>query len=202
MNYAIEHQYEQFNYLITTPRKKVIKYSLVRVIHGLVLVRLGKHEYTVEAGEAMWIPFDCLCSLSFFPGSKVQQVHFSARLTDSFPSQAGYVELNDLTVALLDRLATKTSSVEHSQDMLTVVRNEIGTLKPLLSLNLLSQAISSWQPDSDSSLARDVLMVLTVREAKKRIQSGQKKAVVIEQLFAGNAEECEQIALLVLGEDF
>lgn len=66
MNYAIQSETRHYPYLEVSARKRALKHSLIRVEQGLLLFRLGKHEYAVEKGQTLWIPFDCLCGLTFF----------------------------------------------------------------------------------------------------------------------------------------
>ncbi|WP_295891404.1 hypothetical protein [uncultured Vibrio sp.] len=206
MNYAVQHQITHYDFLTTTPRKKIIKHSLVRVIEGLALVRLGKNEYALHKGESIWIPLDCLCSVTFFPASKIQSIDFSSRLNLSFPTSSGQVKPNDLLAALLDQLKQEEQSAEEQstddylQAILSLVKLEVTKLSPKLKLDRFSQAVTSWQPLQSSSLDAQVQLALLIREAKKRTLSGQKKPLIAEQLFAGNEKECDQVATLILGQ--
>ncbi|MFA0520545.1 AraC family transcriptional regulator, partial [Vibrio sp. 10N.222.55.E8] len=63
----------------------------------------------VEPGQSVWIPYDCLTSLTYFPNTQINRVDFSVRLTDTFPKQAGYITQTNLSLALLEKLeATKS----------------------------------------------------------------------------------------------
>jgi len=199
MNFAVEFTSPTFSHLVLTPRKKVLKHSLIQVSQGLALVKLGKNEYAVEPGETIWIPFDCLVSISYFPNTVINKVDFSVRLTDNFPSQAGYVQQTALTKALIDKLATGTNNEQATQELLAVLKQEVLALNPLLSETLLSERFNQWNLD-DSPLSQEHTLVMVMREAKKRLLSGQKKEKVIEELFASKEEEFEQLCLLVFGE--
>ncbi len=48
MNYAIQSETRHYPYLEVSARKRALKHSLIRVEQGLLLFRLGKHEYAVE----------------------------------------------------------------------------------------------------------------------------------------------------------
>lgn len=200
MNYAIEHHAAFYTYLVTTPRKKALKHSLIRVTEGLMLFRLGKNEYAAEQGESIWIPFDCLCALTFFPGTRIERVDISVRNRTPLPSQAGYIKPTELSHALLNRLAQPKLGAEFQHDVLHLLLHEISQFSPLLYSSDLSHAISYWHPDGDERLSRTHQLVLTIREAKKRMQSGEKPERVIEALFNGNQEEFEQLYPLVTGE--
>ncbi|MEZ9442212.1 AraC family transcriptional regulator [Vibrio sp. 10N.222.54.F12] len=207
MNFAIEYTSAYFSHLVITPRKKVLKHSLVSVQSGLGLIKLGKQEYAVEPGQSVWVPYDCLTSLTYFPNTQINRVDFSVRLTDSFPRQAGYVTQTNLSSALLEKLevtksrSVKTNNTEQAfKDMLTVLKQEVLAFKPLLCESALSQRFNQWNVD-DSNLPQEHTLVMVMREAKKRMQSGQKRTLVIDDLFSGKEEEFEQLCMLVFGED-
>lgn len=179
MNFAIEYASAYFSHLVITPRKKVLKHSLVSVQSGLVLIKLGKQEYAVEPGQSVWIPHDCLTSLTYFPNTQVNRVDFSIRLTDSFPRQAGYITQTNLSSALLEKLEqtkARTSNANNTEqafkDMLSVLKQEVLSFKPLLCESALSQRFNQWNID-DSNLPQEHTLVMVMREAKKRMQSGQ-----------------------------
>ncbi len=50
------------------------------------------------------------------------------------------------------------------------------------------------------NLSKEMMLVLSLREAKKKMQSGIKRDAVIDEFFAGREEEFEQLAMLVMGE--
>ncbi|PKF76863.1 AraC family transcriptional regulator [Vibrio sp. vnigr-6D03] len=200
MNYAVEHQNTVYSFLVTTPRKKRLKHSIIYVESGLVLVKLGKNEYAVEQDSAIWLPIDCLTSVTFVPGSTVSQIDFSVRLQDKFPTQAGFVSLPPVSKAILEKLSQQKLKDEEINNLLDVIRDESRTLRPLLDMSPLSMQISQWSADEESSLSKELLLVLSLREAKKKMQSGTKRNVVIDEFFAGREEEFEQLAMLVMGE--
>ncbi|TKF04559.1 AraC family transcriptional regulator [Vibrio kanaloae] len=206
MNFAIEYTSAYFSHLVITPRKKVLKHSLVSVQSGLVLIKLGKQEYTVEPGQSIWIPYDCLTSLTYFPNTQINRVDFSIRLTDSFPRQAGYITQTNLSLALLEKLdltkshASSANNTDQAcKDMLSVLKQEVLSFKPLLYESALSLRFNQWSID-DSNLPQEHTLVMVMREAKKRMQSGQKRSLVIDDLFSGKEEEFEQLCMLVFGE--
>jgi len=200
MNFAVEHQHTHYSFLVTTPRKKKSKYSLIQVESGLVLVKLGKNEYALEQGAAIWLPFDCLTSISYLPNSEVSQVDFSIRLKDKFPTQAGFVNLPPVSKAILAKLLEHSVADDHKDNLLKVIRDEVKSLRPLLDMSPLSQKITQWSTDNDCDLSKELLLMLSLREAKKRMQSGVKREDVIKEYFGGCAEEFEQLSGLVMGE--
>ncbi|MGC9461498.1 hypothetical protein [Vibrio genomosp. F10] len=202
MHYAVQHHIAQYDFLTTTPRRQVIKHRLIRVLEGMMLVRLGKNEYAVKPGESIWIPLDCLNSLTFFPYSRVQSIDFSSRLDLKFPKKSGQITPDTLLASLLDQLAQDERSPEdaYQEALLTLVKFEAVNLAPALKLDGFSRLISSWQPLESTTLDAQIQIALLVREAKKRSMSGQKKALIVEQLFAGSENECDQVAALILGQ--
>lgn len=200
MHYAISHQISDIHFLSVTPRKKLMKHTLLSVDSGLVLVRLGKNEYAVKPGQAMWLPFDCLTSICCLPQTTMQTVELSCRVTSTLPKQAGYIELNELTQALLNRMATMTDEHQAKIDLLTVLRAEISLYSPQLELNELSEKISNWQPNVNSQLDQSIQVALRVREARKRLLSGQDKTKVVNELFSGSQDAYHAICQSVLGE--
>ncbi len=202
MHYAISHQSFEFPFLSTTPRKKVLKHSLICVKQGVMLVRLGKQEYAVEAGDDFWIPFDCLCALTFFPQTVIERVDFSVRLTNAFPSKAGYVEHTNLSTALIERLSKDTKMKDAVKDsMLDLVKHEVTNMQPLLLQTERSQQFTQWSPNDDADLPKDELLVMTMREARKRLLSGTSEDAMIEELFDGRDEEYHLLKQIVFGSD-
>ncbi len=200
MNFAIEHISAHFSHLVITPRKKVLKHSLVSVRSGLVLVKLGKQEYAVEKNQSIWIPFDCLTSLTYFPNTEIEQVDFSVRLSDAFPQQAGYIEHTALSKAVLDKLSSDKLSEEHQKNLLSVFKQESLAFKPTLSSSSLTEKVNMWSSE-EPTLNQEQTLVMMMREAKKRMQSGQKKPKVIDDLFAGKSEEFDLLSVLVFGHE-
>ncbi|MFW7526113.1 AraC family transcriptional regulator [Vibrio ostreicida] len=199
MHYAISHHHHDFQYLTITPRKRSLKHQLFRVEKGLALVRFGKSEYAVEPNQAVWIPIDALCSVTYFPQTSVQKIEVSCRVRLTLPKQGGYVRLNELCHALLNRLKMTDHDIQAQQRLLAVVQTELTTLKPQLKESRLTQLINLWSPHCDSSMPADLQLALTFREAHKRLQSGVKKKQVIADLFDNNERLYTQIEKTVLG---
>lgn len=132
MHYAISHQLLRQDFLHSTPRRKLLKHTLLYVRGGLVLVKLGKQEYAVEADHAFWLPFDTLCSITYFPNTAVQLVEVSCRVTSPLSKQGGYVALNELSQALINRLNDVDSDNDIRNDQLKVMRHELSTMQPKL----------------------------------------------------------------------
>ncbi|NVJ58354.1 MAG: AraC family transcriptional regulator [Vibrionaceae bacterium] len=201
MHYAISHQLLRQDFLHSTPRRKLLKHTLLYVRDGLVLAKLSKQEYAVEAGHTFWLPFDTLCSITFFPNTTVQLVEVSCRVTSPLPKQGGYVALNELSQALINRLHDIDNDNEIRNDQLRVMRHELSTMQPKLKESQLTRNINQWHRDCrDSALSSEQQLVLKVREANKMMLSGKKRAQVIELLFNGDDSAFGQLEALLLGK--
>ncbi|CAH1539502.1 cupin domain-containing protein [Vibrio harveyi] len=200
MNYAIEFHDANYPFLNVAARKKALKHSLLSVVEGLAIIKLGKHEYAIEPGQHFWIPQGCLSSLTFLPNTRVTRCDFSVRLTDAFAQQAGYVKLPVLLSALIEKLVMTKARSEHQLDLLAVVKHEVLTLKPMLTSSALTDSINKWKPGCESQIPIELCLVLTLREARKMKLSGKKQADIVAKLFNDNEEEYEQLCFLVFGE--
>lgn len=187
MHHAIDFRSQLDQFLVCTPRKKSLKHQLIKVTQGLVLVKLGKLEYALEAGQWFWLPFDTLVSLTYTPNTQTQNVFVSSRVLARFPRQAGFVEANELLTALINRLETITEHRDQQISLLNVVQQELVSLKPKLTESPLTQQFNQWRADKPSSLSSELKLVLRMREANKQMQSGQKRTAVVESLF--NSDE-------------
>ncbi|WP_045370633.1 hypothetical protein [Vibrio campbellii] len=200
MNYAIEFHDANYPFLNVAARKKALKHSLLSVVEGLAIIKLGKHEYAIEPGQHFWIPQGCLSSLTFLPNTRVTRCDFSVRLADAFAQQAGYVKPSALLSALIEKLVMTKARSEHQLDLLAVVKHEALTLKPMLTSSALTDSINKWKPGCDSQVSIELCLVLTLREARKMKLSGKKQSDIVAKLFNNNEEEYEQLCFLVFGE--
>ncbi|WCE32463.1 AraC family transcriptional regulator [Vibrio sp. SCSIO 43137] len=199
MNYAIEHRQSDNQHLVVTPRKKTVKHALLAVKSGLVLIRLGKNEYALQAGEAFWLPLDCLASVTYMPQTVCSEVTFSVRLSDNFSSQAGYIKLQSIASAAINKLQQGNISADYQSSLLQVLRFECAQLKPKLSVNALSEQISRWTENSNA-INPELVLALKVREARKRALSGAKRAAIVDELFAGSEQDYENLSAMILGK--
>lgn len=192
MNYAINIQHFVSKNLCTTARKRSIKHTLIHIYAGLVFVRLGKTDYVVRPQQSLWIPFDCLSSLTIVPGTELTQIEFSMRLKDAFPSNAGYINLSPLASEILKRLDTCHADEPVYPSLLGILRDEAAHLRPTLSDKSQTESISDWAPDRPLK-DRALHQALLAREIKKRQQSGQSQTQIIANLFDGDNQTFEQI---------
>jgi len=199
MHYAISYQSEQNDFLICTPRRKSLKHKLICVRQGLVLVKLGKHEFAIEPNQLFWLPFDTLTSLTYTPNTIVDTIELSSRVSFPLPTQAGFVKANELVSALLNRLKDFAEQRDKQVDLLKVLKHELSEIIPTLKESKLSKQISQWRFDNESPLETELQLVLRVREANKQMQSGKKRPAVVEMLFDGNESLFAGLEKAVLG---
>ncbi|KJY84584.1 AraC family transcriptional regulator [Vibrio galatheae] len=199
MHHAISFQSQNHQFLVCTPRKKSLKHKLINVKQGLVLVKLGKIEYAVQAGQSFWLPFDTLTSLTYTPDTLTNTVEVSSRVSARFPKQGGYVQFNELLTALLIRLEGLGDQRDQQIDLLNVVQSELTTLKPELKETQYTKQINQWQAKGESKLGSELKLVLRVREATKQMQSGKQRTVVVDDLFDGNDDLFSNLESAILG---
>ncbi|MGO1297950.1 MAG: AraC family transcriptional regulator [Vibrio sp.] len=192
MNYAIQCDTRHFPILHLTARKRANKHSLIHVQQGLLLCRLGKYDYAIEAGQSFWIPLDCLCALTCFPNTSYTRIDFSVRLRDAFPHQAGYIKPSNLALSVLERLQKIDRDDSLFAPLTQILKAEVTHVAPHLSQSNLTNSVSTWTPESYAGLAQEQHMVLLVREAIKRKQSGQATETILSDLFGGDNAFAEQ----------
>lgn len=199
MHHAIDFQSQLNEFLVCTPRKKSLKHQLIKVTQGLMLVKLGKLEYAVEAGQWFWLPFDTLISLTYTPNTHVQTVAVSCRVRGHFQRQAGYIQANELLSALICRLESLIERRDEQLILLNVVQQELASIKPELTESRYTKQIKQWQSDKASTLSNELKLVLRMREANKQMQSGKKRAVVVASLFDGDETLFSNLERTLLG---
>ncbi|WP_086984318.1 hypothetical protein [Vibrio aphrogenes] len=205
MNYLIAHQVHHYPYLHTTARKKTLKHKLMTVLKGLMSVRLGKNEYLVTAGNSIWLPFDCLTAISYFPNCQVLEVEISSRSTQVYPFQAGFIDASPLLSALLDTLKSNDFDVdnEEQRSWLTALNFQLTKLTPTLTESHLTLEALSPTASCQANLAEqgvdvaEVQLALQVRQAIKARSSGSKPQKIINDLFDGNHELAQQLCLSI-----
>ncbi|WP_216602174.1 AraC family transcriptional regulator [Vibrio pectenicida] len=200
MHYSISNHNDDFPYLVVQPRRKSLKHILLKVEQGMALLKFGKVEYVIERGQTVWIPFDSLCALTFFPRTQVQRVEVSSRVSALLPQKGGYVQLNELTTAILNRLLDSQQSHKSQQKLLVVLLDDLVTLDPKLMESKLTAYLKQWSPSiSDNKLLAEQHLALKLREATKRMQSGVKRSKVIADLFENNHFVFTQLEQSILG---
>jgi hypothetical protein len=201
MKYAIEYSSTQYPFLTVTPRKKTIRNTLYRVCEGRILLKLGKKEFLFSKGDTFWIPFDCLVSLTILPNTQLSRVDLSIRLADKLPHQAGLVTLPPVSDAILGHLETTDNiQAQHQADLLQVMRHEVSKLHPKLNESSMDRAVSAWSSQTPSTLDPELQIVLRLREAKKKRQSGWNVDKTVDLLFSGNKEQYLNLHQTIFGD--
>ncbi len=202
MNYAVNVEQNKTDKLIITPRKRNQKFSLLSVTAGLVLIRLGKLEYAIEAGQAWWIPFDCLTSLTYLPETTYSKIDFSVRIPLSLPYQSGEVELTPLVRETITRVSEISRDNPIFDPLTAILKYEAARFRPRLIESRLSKTLSDWQgmtKRDDPLLTNELQLALQIREAHKQEQSGKKEQAVADTLFEGNLGQYRQLKQILLG---
>ncbi|QMV16359.1 cupin domain-containing protein [Vibrio spartinae] len=202
MHYAIQVDSATTDYLQITARKKSLKHVLLLVEQGMVLLKLGKHEYAATANQALWIPCQCLHALTIFPQTRLTRIEFSARLRHNFPPQAGFVPLSTLCRAVLARLAETTPQMTVYPHLLGVLTDEVLHFRPELRENKFTHLLKQWQtqsPQPVEGISPEVHLILLLREAQKKMQSGVSANQVADQLFDGQRAQLHQLRQSLLG---
>ncbi|WP_428198250.1 hypothetical protein [Aliivibrio kagoshimensis] len=212
MKQAIQYSCDLHHYLSMTPRKKNSCNTLLILKSGTVLIRLGKFEHLLSAGEAFWIPFDCLHALTILPNSQLITVSFSVRLTDPFTKDTGYLTPSALITALCDKIdSLGEDSSRFHKHLLQVIRDEATQFVPTLNIKQDTIALSSWintpfkernplKLNSTPLSSSELSLVLAVRESIKMRKSGMTMDKVVTELFNGDLEAYQQSLQCVLGE--
>lgn len=172
------------------------------VHEGIVLIKIGKHEYALQANQSFWLPIDCLSSVTYFPGALTSEIHFSIRLPAIYSTQAGYVNHTSLTEAAIEKLRCSSVNTELQSYLLNVLKYECADLLPELSLNQFSQSFNRWRIGNKTEISNEINMALTIREARKRLLSGTPVSLVIDELFSGSQSIFEQIWLAMFGRAY
>ncbi|SHO58618.1 hypothetical protein [Vibrio quintilis] len=202
MHYAIQSEFFQKDFLHFTARKKSLKHQFFLIEEGMLLLRLGKYEYIVSSGQAVWIPFRCLNALTFLPGTRGIHVEFSARLAEDFPSQAGYVSPSGLCLSLLHRLRSCTREEAVFPHLTAVLKDEIRQSTPALPASQTKQVLQ-WQSENSAeknSVSPDIHLALLIREAQKMKLSGSSPDLIAQKLFEGQLKQYQHMRRSLLGE--
>ncbi len=205
-HYTIQYQTHYHAYLDAQARKKSLKHQLITVLDGQGLIRLGKQEYICQAGDSIWLPFNCLVAQTWLPGSQLMCCQISVRTQCQLPHQAGFVELTELPLAIVQRLQTQNfcACALSQQRLLQVLLDECQFMQPQLNSQLLTldenQPGAFLPPDQQQQFQ----LALQLRQVMKLMSSGVSKLVAIErtfgQRFRDQEASFEQLCQLILGK--
>ena len=204
MKNAITFHSETHSHLFYTARKKKNHYEFISVLTGAALIRLGKWEYLVLPGEAFWLPFDALSSITIVPNSSISTIKFSVRTRELLQAHGGYVEMTSLLVAGLEKLQSNNLTELAEQRLLQVMQDELLTASLHIELSVESKNINSYlssltdaKDTVDSQVSPDMMMALKVREADKMRKSGAKDVMIAQRYFSGNIQLLQQVFSLL-----
>lgn len=204
MKNAITFHLETHPHLFYTARKKKNHYEFVSVLTGAALIRLGKWEYLVLPGEAFWLPFDALSSITVVPNSSISTIKFSVRTRELLPTNGGYVEISPLLFAGIQKLQSSNLTEHAEQRLLQVMQDELLTASLHTELSVESKSINSYlasltdaKDTADSQVSPDMMMALKVREADKMRKSGAKDEMIAKRYFSGNVPLLQQMFSLL-----
>lgn len=204
MKNAITFHSETHPHLFYTARKKKNHYEFVSVLTGAALIRLGKWEYLVLPGEAFWLPFDALSSITVVPNSSISTIKFSVRTRELLPTNGGYVEISPLLFAGIQKLQSSNLTEHAEQRLLQVMQDELLTASLHTELSVESKSINSYlasltdaKDTADSQVSPDMMMALKVREADKMRKSGAKDEMIAKRYFSGNVPLLQQMFSLL-----
>ncbi|MDV7103434.1 AraC family ligand binding domain-containing protein [Vibrio sp. TH_r3] len=195
MNYSIQFEFVNTPYLSISARKKTLKHQLYCVFDGIVLFKIGKHEYAVGPGQYFWIPANCLVSITSLPMAKYSKVELSQRLIAPFVTIPGYVSEKPIIKNALDLLRDIDLDLDYRNVLLQVIKYELLHIEPKLTITKLSQEMTL----GGAKISKENNMALKLREARKSILSGKNKTTVAKEIFSMNSEEFDQFCQIILG---
>ena len=195
MNYSIQFEFVNTPCMHVSARKKTLKHQLFCVSDGIVLFKIGKHEYAVEKGQYFWVPADCLVSITSLPMAKYSKIELSQRLTDPFVNQVGYVLEVPIIKNAIDLLENTGLDSDYKNILLQVIKYEVLRIEPKLTITTLSQQIAQ----GSTQISKENRMALKLREARKSILSGKNKTMIAKEVFSMNLEQFDQFCHVILG---
>ncbi|MDC0611435.1 hypothetical protein OAP63_11905 [Vibrio sp.] len=193
MHYLIEVNQQKPGKLIVTGRKPSLKHSLILVQSGVVLCRLGKLEYAIQAGEAFWLPFDCLTSWTIFPNTDFIDITVSARTRTRLPNESGYVSRSEWLNQLIQKMVKTDRASNVYPSLSNVLLNSLSEIAPSLYQSAATKLISTWNPDNPIE-NKEINDILLAREIFKLKQSGKKPQMIADQLLNGSLTTLEKIS--------
>ncbi|OOF23162.1 hypothetical protein [Salinivibrio sp. IB872] len=195
MKYTSEYTAYHQDRLVLTPRKRRHTATFLYVEIGLVLVRLGKHDIPVYAGQGFWLPFDCLYALMITPHTSLHQLTVSPRVTVSLPQSTGHVIPSALLHAgltALDPLSGANQNTPATRRLHGVLLDQLVTLSPAIAKDASYQCVAACvdQANAGRPLEGDnahftfqactqltysaLCEYLTVRQLRAQLKSGNK----------------------------
>ncbi len=106
MSLPIEHQLLSFSSGDKTKRKRDPKAQLITVNSGTIVITIGQTQIALSERESLWLPHECLFSLSCTEPAELTVLRFSIRVTQALPMCACRVDDSVLLSALITEVST------------------------------------------------------------------------------------------------
>lgn len=106
MHYPVHFETQSSPVLSLLGRHRAAQDQLFCQLEGCALLRLGKQEFLLRAGDLFWLPADCLHGLTLWQNSRIGRLQFSVRVTAPRPTRAGFLPASPLLRTLIARLAS------------------------------------------------------------------------------------------------
>ena len=90
-------------------RQRQIKAQLITPVNAEIKVLIGKQSVQVKMGQQLWLPHDCLHTLTSQQTVTLDIVLFSARVTETLPSNYFCINGSTLLTALVAEIKTTTN---------------------------------------------------------------------------------------------
>ncbi|PML78566.1 hypothetical protein [Enterovibrio norvegicus] len=196
MKQAIEFQFHQADTLFVGGRKAQHHATFLYVHKGAALIRLGKNEFPVCAGQSYWLPSGCLSAVTILQGAEVSTLDFSVRTVVALPTLSGFFSPSPLIDGLMAELRHHQKQGITDWDsaygrLLRCLRDYVTVHSPLQGMPketaLLEKAIDKLAKGLLGDIAENNALELTlqmsvgelsdqllVREWVRAIKSGQK----------------------------
>ncbi|MBE1273376.1 hypothetical protein [Enterovibrio baiacu] len=210
MKQAIEFHFHQADTLFVGGRKAQPHATFLYVHKGAALIRLGKNEFPVCAGQSYWLPSGCLNAVTILQGSDVSTLDFSVRTIVALPTQSGFFSPSPLLDGLMAELGHHQKLGTTDWDsaygrLLRCLRDYVTIHPPLQGISketaLLEKAIDKLAKGQLGDIAENNALELSlqlsvdalsdqllVREWVRAIKSGQKVAKIASKASLNEEE--------------
>ncbi len=133
MSLPIQHQLLSFSSGDKTKRKRNPKAQLITVNSGTIEINIGKNQTTLSEAESLWLPHECLFSISCIEPAELTILHFSIRVTRTMPSSAYKINDSILLSALIAEVSTMTVGEWQGQygRLMQVILDQLHKLVPI-----------------------------------------------------------------------
>ncbi|MGL5948039.1 MAG: hypothetical protein ACRCYV_03135 [Aeromonas sp.] len=191
MGYAIEFEQQQATYLQLGPRKRSACGQLLRVTHGVLLVKLGQHTWLLPAGRVLWLAPELLVCVTALAGARFERVTLAPRWPVAMPTGVVWLTPTPLADALCANLAQWARARDWTGiygDRLRVLADELAhcATAPLQEdsvqrawLALQAGDLAPWHADFAALISADRLLAQwQVLTAAAQLRAGQNPETV------------------------